>query len=234
MDQSEIDDLWSRVPDEAREGLESRLRPKKEPEEVETLSGWLAARGLSQFESGLVDLGLEGVDDLEIVEREDLEILGLSPAEIAIFYGESPPEPATPAEDITTLKGWLAARGLAQFEAQLVELGVDGLEDVELLERDDLQVVGLSPEQIAVFMGEAEPDPKDVKVSTVKATSRTRVRKEKVAASGKRVVRKGDRSRRARTAGFGPQQVSCDTSEAPTGESAALDDNAINLLFSGS
>ena len=236
MDQTEIDGLWSRVPHDMREGLESRFRPQDEPEEALTLSAWLSARGLSRFESGLVDLGLEGVDDLKLVEREDLEILGLSIEQIAAFFGESPQPPddtsdaaATPVEE--TLQAWLDARGLAQFESKLADLGVEGLEDLSLIERDDLQVLGFNSSQIAVFLGESEPDQKDAAMSTSKDKSRT-VAPAKVAASGKRVIKKGSSSRRSRTLGFMPKQVP-DASDTHA-DSPALGAKALDILMNGS
>ena len=237
MDQTEIDGLWSRVPHDMREGLESRFRPQDEPEEALTLSAWLSARGLSRFESGLVDLGLEGVDDLKLVEREDLEILGLSIEQIAAFFGESPQPPddtsdaaATPVVE-ETLQAWLDARGLAQFESKLADLGVEGLEDLSLIERDDLQVLGFNSAQIAVFLGESEPDPKDAAISTSKDRSRA-VAKVKVAASGKRVIKKGSSSRRSRTLGFMPKQVA-DASDTHA-DSPALGAEALDILMHGS
>ena len=80
-----------------REEVESQFRPQNKPEEALTLSAWLSERGLSQFESVLTDIGVEGVDDLELVEREDLADLGFSIQQMAVFFGESPQPPSVSA-----------------------------------------------------------------------------------------------------------------------------------------
>ena len=135
-------------------------------------------------------------------------------------------------ENVETLKAWLTMRGLTQFEAQLADLGVAEVDDVSIVEREDLEVLGFEPAQIAVFFGESKPEPKDVKA----AAPKNEPLKEKVAASGKRVVRKGTRKR---TKGFAPQQVSLNETDTSIDDSNGpalgdLDDEALNHIIHGS
>ena len=118
-------------------------------EYVQSLGEFLQEMQLEGLEEALGTMGVEAVKDLELLTDEDLASeLGFDKKTIAALRGK---------EYIPTLAEYLAARHLETLEEALREVGVEEVEDLDLIgDQDLIEECNLTQEVVDTLRGEGD------------------------------------------------------------------------------